>query len=140
MTTVFISHDHSDKQYIEAIKATRLNSNHPLEFEDRSLAEAICNEHGHTIRRPPSDFHSLPVKEEITKLLASSHKLLVLVGNNTHSKLWVEWEIEQFLKYNSEKNVLVMRTPDNNYAGAPSIVHHLELYAWNLQRIAQWAR
>ncbi|MGF1692621.1 TIR domain-containing protein [Photobacterium kagoshimensis] len=138
MTTVFISHNHQDKQYIDAIKATRLNSNHPLEFEDRSLAEAICNEYGHTNRRPPNDFRSEPVQKEIAKLLGSSHKLLVLVGNDTHSRLWVEWEIAQFLKYNSEKNILVMRTPDNVYAGAPHSVHHLELYAWDLQRIAQW--
>ncbi len=138
MTTVFISHNHQDRKYIDAIKATRLNSNHPLEFEDRSLAEAICNEHGHTNRRPPSDFRSEPVKKEIAKLLGGSHKLLVLVGNDTHSKLWVEWEIEQFLKHNSEKNILVMRTGDNFHAGSPRIVEHLQLYAWDLKRIAVW--
>ncbi|MGF1842063.1 TIR domain-containing protein [Vibrio clamense] len=139
MTTVFISHNHQDNHYIEQIKSIRQNPNHPLTFEDRSLAEAICNEHGHTNRRPPSDMRSESVREAIAKLLGGSHKLLVLVGKDTHSKLWVEWEIGQFKKHNSERNILVMRTPDSIYSGAPKGVQELELYAWDLNRIAQWA-
>lgn len=138
MASVFISHNHKDNLYIEAIKATVKNPNHSLYFNNTSLAKPVYNSYGNINRRPPSDPVSKPVKEEINTLLSKTDKLLVILGNDTHSKEWVTWEIESFVSRNGWERILLMRTPDNHRGGAPEIANHLEVHDWNMNFLSKW--
>lgn len=138
MTKVFISYSHSDQRYVSDIKSVRLNRNHGLGFNDKSLQEPIYNEEGHVNRRPPHDSASYLVRQEISRRLQESDKLLVLLGNDTHSKLWVEWEINEFRKLKQGSDILVMKVP-NSLGGAPKIVQQ-EVYDWDLNMVSSWVR
>jgi hypothetical protein len=134
---IFISYSHVDQSSINEIKSVRLNSNHNLSFFDNSLSAPIYNGQGHVNRRPPADYASIPVREEITKLLLNSEKLLVILGNDTHSKLWVEWEIEEFKRLHRSPDILVMRTRDS-LGGAPRVAQNLSVYEWDLDFVSKW--
>lgn len=139
MKRIFISHSHKDSAYIADIKGVRLNDNHSLAFHDRSLEDPVYNAFGHINRRSPEDPASKPVRDEILALLRQSDKLIVLVGNDTHSSLWVQWEIEQFSRIHGERSIMLMRTPDNHRGGAPATVRHLSLESWDIQYLSRWA-
>lgn len=139
MSRVFISYSHYDQRYVNDIKSVRLNNNHSLSFRDSSLPEPIYNGDGHVNRRPPYDFASMPVREKISELLRDSDKLLVLVGDDTHSKLWVEWEIEEFRSQKWNPDILVMKIP-GSLAGAPTVAQRYEIYEWDLDFVSKWVR
>lgn len=139
MSAIFISYSHSDQAYINDLKSVRLNRNHGLNFNDNSLSEPIYNGQGHVNRRPPSDPMSQPVRDEIKKLLHKSNKLLVILGNDTHSKLWVEWEIKEFNQMHWNPEMLLMNTP-NAFGGAPTIANNQKIHGWDLDLISKWVR
>lgn len=136
--SMFISHNHVDDEYIDLIRSISNNPNHKLIFMDKSLKYPVYNEHGHVIRCPPSDERSKPVKKEIICLLKTTNKLLVLIGNDTHSKEWVSWEIKVFVSMHGWDNVLLMKTPDNIRGGKPQIAKYLELHDWNIKLLTDW--
>ena len=139
MRRVFISYDHDDQQWLDTVRSLNSNPNSDLEFIDGSLMYPIKNEHGHVIRRPPSDPRSEPVKNEITKLLVQASKLLVLIGRDTHSSEWVKFEIETFISLKgSSKNVLLMRVPRDFQSGKPSNARHLEIFNWSVDKLLDW--
>ena len=136
--SVFISHSHVDDEYIKLIKSINKNPNNTLIFTDTSLLYPVYNDNGHIIRRPPSDPKAKPVKKEIKCLLKNTNKLLALIGNDTHSKEWVSWEIEAFVSMHAWDNVLLMKTPDNDRGGKPQIAKNLELHDWNIKLLTDW--
>lgn len=138
LVSVFISHNHKDSEFIGVIKSIQSNPNNALYFNDISLSSPVYNSYGHINRRPPSDQLSKPVKDEINKLLNNTDKLLVLVGNETHSKKWVSWEIKSFVSKKGWGGVMLMRTPDNSQGGAPEIANDLELNEWNIDKLTTW--
>lgn len=138
MSNVFISYSHTDQSYINDIKGVRINPNHMLGFKDMSLSDPIFNEYGHVNRRSPYDDYSAPVRKEIEALLRNSDKLLVLIGNDTHSKQWIEWEISVFKRLHGNRNILVMRTPNNYRGGTPPILHSELVRDWDLNYVANW--
>ncbi|CAG22505.1 TIR domain-containing protein [Photobacterium profundum] len=140
MKRIFISHNHRDSKTINLIKSIYCNPNHNLNFANKSLAAPIFNDHQHINRRPPTDSASKPVKQEISRLLNESDKLLVLIGPDTHSSLWVQWEINAFTSKHSSSNILMMRIPDNQTAGAPANARHLSIHNWDLKLLTQWVK
>lgn len=54
-TNVFVSYDHSDQQQVDAFKALERNTNHPLDFHDRSLVDAVVGKSGKPLIFPPLD-------------------------------------------------------------------------------------
>ena len=139
MNTVFISYSHSDQSYVNDIKSVRLNRNHRLGFNDQSLQEPIYNEEGHVNRKPPHDYASFPVREEISRLLRKSDKLLILLGDDTHSKLWVDWEIKEYKNMKINPDILVMRVPES-FGGAPGVIQNQEIHEWDLDMVSKWVR
>lgn len=137
MKKVFISYKHSDRPYVDQAKSVAKNPNHPLEFDDHSLVKGVVNEHGHINRRRPSDPKSQPVKDEIEKRLKQSSKLLVLIGNNTHSSEWVKWEIDTFEKYRGARNILIMRH-QHSTGGLPYKYSRYDIQCWSTQYLSTW--
>lgn len=136
--SVFISHNHKDAQRVMDVKSIIENPNNNLFFCNVSLSTPIFNIHGDISSKPPSDPLSKPVKVGINKLLDEADKLLVLVGNETHSKEWVSWEIESFVSKNGWGEIMLMCTSDNDRGGPPKIAKHLKLNEWDIDELTDW--
>jgi MTH538 TIR-like domain (DUF1863) len=93
---VFVSFDHNDQRQVGAFKLLKNNPNHPLEFQDHSLKDAVRDRSGKAIEHPRSDSRSKPVRDAILAQFDRASKPVVLVGNNSHASKWVEWEIDTF--------------------------------------------
>lgn len=90
---VFVSFDHDDQKQVGGFKLLKSNPNHPLNFQDHSLKEAVLGRTGQPIKYAPSDARSKPVRDEIISKFERASKLVVLIGDDTHKSAWVEWEI-----------------------------------------------
>jgi hypothetical protein len=95
-TNVFVSYDHDDQLQVNGFKAIKDNPNHPLDFHDHSLKEPVTDRTGKPIKYPPSDPRSQRVRDEIKSKFENASKLVVLIGVNTHTSEWVDWEIKAF--------------------------------------------
>ena len=95
---VFISFDHDDQKQVSGFKLLKNNKNHPLDFRDHSLKEAVKDRSGRIIKYPPSDKSSKPVRDELIKKFENASKLVVLIGDGTYKSEWVEWEVNIFFK------------------------------------------
>jgi antiphage defense system Thoeris ThsB-like protein len=93
---VFVSYDHDDQKQVSGFKLLKANPDHPLDFQDHSLKDAVRDRTGKPIKYPPSDPRSKPVRDEIKKKLDRSSKLVVLIGDDTHKSEWVDWEVKTF--------------------------------------------
>lgn len=138
MNRIFISYMHQDQDRFNDVKAIRLNYNNQVDFIDGSLQNPIYNTHGDINRRLPSDPAARNVVNEIKSLLAKSSKLLVLIGQNTHSSEWVKWEIETFINLKNNPDILFMRVAGDLWAGLPSGTRRHEIYDWDINRLTQW--
>lgn len=138
MNTIFISYMHQDQDRFNDVKAIRLNYNNQVDFIDGSLQNPIYNTHGDINRRLPCDPAAQDVVFEIKSLLTQSSKLLVLIGQNTHSSEWVKWEIETFINLKNNPDILFMRVAGDNWAGLPSGLQHREIYNWDMYLLTQW--
>jgi len=138
MINVFMSYKHDDNESVNAVRSIRQNPNNTLQFIDRSLAEPVLNAYGDINRRSPHDMASNTVNHAILDLLRKSDKLLVLIGKNTHSSEWVNWEIKQFRKIQSQRatnNILLMRVPHDESSGKPSAASDLKFYNWHMNTL-----
>ena len=95
---VFVSFDHDDQNQVGGFKSLKNNPGHPLDFHDHSLKDAVTDRSGNPIKYPPSDDRSKPVRDEIITKFNNCSKLVVLIGDNTYTSKWVEWEINSFFK------------------------------------------
>lgn len=98
---IFISFDHDDAAQVNGFRGLIENPNHPLDAYDRSLTEPVVDERGRPIKVRPGDPRAAPVKREIRRRFDRCSRLVVLVGNDTHTSEWVDWEIRAFydMKY-----------------------------------------
>jgi hypothetical protein len=92
----FISFDHDDQRQVAGFKLLKNTPRHPLDFQDHSLKDAVCDSAGRPIKCPPSDARSKPVRDEIIRKFERASKLVVLIGDDTHKSDWVDWEINTF--------------------------------------------
>ena len=93
---IFISYDHDDQQQVGAFKLLKHNPNHVLDFQDHSLEGPRHGPVWQTIKYPPTDARSKPVRDAITKKFEKASKLVVLIGDYTYNSDWVSWEINTF--------------------------------------------
>ena len=102
-TNIFVSFVHEDQEQMESFRALAKNPNHELVFHDRSLKEPVRDKAGKSLPYPPHDRRSKPVRKEIERLLDKATKMVVLVGDSTHTSYWVNWEIRTF--YDKKKKL-----------------------------------
>jgi len=103
MSKVFISFDYED---IVSKKVVENWSNQNL-----GVDISFTSEDGHSYASKGDDF----VKNLLRNQITAAQKLLVLVGNNTHNRPWVDFEIAYANSQN--KSVIWTRIPDTT--GAP---------------------
>lgn len=131
MQKVFVSYKHDDIDAFNDIKSLNQNPNNEVKFIDWSLSEPVYNSYGHVNRRPPFDPYSNSVNNKIITLLEQADKMLVLIGQNTHSSLWVEWEVKTFRKHHNDRDILLMSIKGANHDGIPHAAIGLEVHPWD---------
>lgn len=83
-TQTFVSYDHSeDARYKRLLQAWDANPKFDFEFDSRGPNVAIDSEEAPAI------------KAALTKCMKDSTHFLVLIGAESHSSKWMEWEIKK---------------------------------------------
>ena len=147
-TNVFVSYDHDDQDQVNGFKAIKHNPNHPLDFHDHSLKEAVTDGSGRPIKFAPSDARSKPVRDEIKEKFDRASKLVVLIGNNTHQSAWVDWEIRTFFEMkkpisgeNTWKRIRGMRLKGYDNASLPDALYDrrsTKALNWDPEALDRW--
>jgi len=145
---VFVSFDHDDQQQVGGFKLLKNNPNHPLDFQDHSLKDAVRDRSGKPIKYPPSDARSKPVRDAIIRKLDRSSKLVVLIGDNTHASEWVDWEISTFYGMkedisgeNTWKRIRGMTLKGSDQAAIPGALMNgrsTQWLAWDPEALDKW--
>ncbi len=138
MKTVFISYDHDDQKSRLDVESVRKNGNNSIVFHDGSLNEPVLNSNGHINRRMPSDLASKGVRDKIENKLKDSSKLLVLIGRNTHSSKWVEWEIDTFKSIKKKPDILFMRVKGDASSRLANKNYSALIKNWNMLELNNW--
>jgi hypothetical protein len=144
----FISFDHADQQQVGGFKLLKNNPNHPLDFRDHSLKDAVRDKSGKPIKYPPSDPRSKPVRDEIIAKFDRASKLVVLIGDDTHNSEWVDWEINTFYEMkkkvseeNTWKRIRGMTLKGSDQATAPTALlngRSTQWLAWDPEALDKW--
>ena len=136
-SNVFVSFDHDDQRQVGGFKLLKNNPNHPLEFQDHSLKDAVRDRSGKPIKYPPSDPRSKPVRDAILAKFDCASKLVVLIGDDTHASAWVDWEINAFYtlkqplsKENTWKRIRGMSLKGSEQALIPNAVYNGRSTQW----------
>ena len=146
-TNAFVSYDHDDQNQVGGFKALKNNPNHPLEFNDHSLKDAVKDKNGKPINYSPNDPRSKPVRDEIIKKFEKCSKLIVLIGDDTHKSEWVKWEIETFYNMKKEiskektwKRLRGMKLKGSDNAKAPDALNNKSTSTmnWDPEAIDKW--
>lgn len=144
---VFVSFDHDDEKQVGGFKALKNNPNHPLEFNDHSLKDAVKDKDGKPIKYSPSDPKSKPVRDEILKRFEKCSKLVVLIGDDTHKSDWVNWEIDNFFELKKEvgkdktwKRIRGMKLKGSETAKLPASLYgkSTEHMTWDPEALDTW--
>ena len=145
---VFISFDHDDQQQVAGLKLLKNNPNHPLDFHDHSLKDAVRDRSGKPIKYPPSDVRSQSVRDEIRRKFDRASRLVVLIGDYTHSSEWVDWEINTFYKMKEAvsgestwKRIRGMTLKGSDQATIPNALYNgrsTKWLAWNPEALDKW--
>lgn len=144
---VFVSYDHDDQNQVNGFRALVSNPNHPLDFHDRSLQEAVTDRSGRPLRYPPSDSRSQPVRNEIMRKFDSASRLVVLIGDDTYRSDWVKWEVDTFYQMKNSlpgdtwKRLRGMALKGSERATIPAALlngRSTQPLAWNPTQLDSW--
>ena len=144
---VFVSYDHDDQQQVQGFKLLKYNPNHPLEFQDHSLRTAVTDRSGKPIKYPPSDPRSKPVRDAIIAKFDRASKLVVLIGDQTRTSEWVDWEAKTFFEMkrplsgeNTWKRIRGMRLKGSSLALVPECLNgrSTRVMDWDPEGLDAW--
>ncbi len=137
---IFLSFDHDDADQVNGLRGLIANPNHDLTCGDRSLKQPVLDRSGRPIKLLPTDPSSEPVRKRIRELFDQASRLVVLVGRNTHSSEWVNWEISDFAARKSEPKIYAMRLKASQ-GGAPPALAKVGVGAvnpWDPDALGRW--
>jgi hypothetical protein len=109
--------------------------------------DAVVGPSGKPLKYPPSDARSKPVRDAIKNKFERASKLVVLIGDDTHTSEWVDWEIKTFyemkkqlLADNTWKRIRGMKLKGSQGATLPAALvqrstKHLE---WDSEAVDKW--
>lgn len=147
-SNVFVSFDHDDQRQVGGFRSLKNNPNHPLDFQDHSLKDAVRDRSGRPIKYPPSDARSKPVRDAILARFDRASKLVVLIGDDTHASEWVDWEISSFhalkqplSKENTWKRIRGMTLKGSEQAIIPNALYNgrsTQWLAWDPEALDKW--
>lgn len=147
-TNIFVSFDHDDQRQVGGFKLLKNHPNHPLDFQDHSLKDAVRDRSGRPIKYSPSDTRSKPVRNAILAKFDRASKLVVLIGDDTHASEWVDWEINAFhalkqplSRENTWKRIRGMTLTGSEQATIPNALYNgrsTQWLAWDPEALDKW--
>ncbi len=102
---------------------------------------------GKPLKYPPSDARSKPVRDAIKKKFERASKLVVLIGDDTHTSAWVDWEINTFFNLKEEnsgdntwKRIRGMKLKASDQAKVPSALggRSTKVLEWDPETLDKW--
>lgn len=126
---VFISHHHADDHVVDSM--TALLSKKGYDIRNSSIRAKPANQR----RLEKGMVSDQVIRRLLRRKISWAGTVVVLVGKNTHSRPWVNWEIEQANKQG--KRIIGIYARGSSQADTPPA---LEKYAtaivgWNTERI-----
>ena len=113
MKSVFVSYVYEDFQWVEKLRS----------WNNQGLLGQ-----GLIITAERADVRQLgssAINRELNEMISGAAVVLVLVGQDTHNRQWIDREIQ--LAVSKNKRVVVARIPMTT-GGAPASVRHLQIY------------
>ena len=98
-STLFVVHDSSDPRQALAAQFVARISERPVDSHDAVHPPAAGAGSAAAASRPvpgPADPGSLELREELLRRFERASKMLVLIGEKTHTDAWVAWQIQAF--------------------------------------------
>ena len=144
---MFVSYDHDDQRQVAAFRALKSNPKHPLDFQDHSLKDPVLGPTGKPLSYPPSDPRSKPVRDVIKKKFERASKLVVLIGDATHTSEWVQWEVNTFYAMKEDlsgdktwKRIRGMRLKGSANAPVPNALggRSTKVLEWDPETLDTW--
>ncbi len=106
MRSVFVSYVYEDRSWLHTLKTWNLGNDVTITHE----------------RADKRQDGRAAIDAELNAMIQGCSTVLVLVGQNSHSRPWIDREIQ--LAVSKNKQVVLARIPGTN-GGAPSSVSHL---------------
>lgn len=98
---IFVSYYHADDaKYKNTLKLWSKNSKFKFDFHDHSADVSIKSQNEGVIR------------QVISKKINQSNVVLCIVGENTHTREWVDWELKKAKELN--KRIIVVKIKSTN--------------------------
>ncbi|XJZ27281.1 TIR domain-containing protein [Bacillota bacterium Lsc_1132] len=98
---VFISYSYNeDKHYKNLLLAWDANSDFDFSFNDQSVDVSV------------DSTDAAAIKRVISNKINNSTYFLCIIGENTHKKDWVKWEINKAVELN--KKIIAVKTKSTN--------------------------
>ena len=121
MKRVFISFRHEDKAQVNGLRLLAANPKFDIEFYDESVRTAINSENASYVRSK--------IKEKIARTSVT----VCMVGAETHTSQWVDWELEESITKGNK--IICMGLPNGpGTLTLPEPARRLKLgwYLWDL--------
>ena len=119
---IFLSFDHDDKLQVQGFKLMQWNPNLEFEFTSRDLLTPVNSENPDYIRA------------QIRERMKGTSCIVVLLGQRTAQKEWVDFEIREALS--EGKGVLGIRLKDAGNVDIPPALEeaHAKIIDWEPQQ------
>lgn len=127
---LFISHHHQDDA--EVTKLTNLLSNHGWDVRNSSIRMKPSNEQ----RRQKGLIPEAVIERALRMRVSWAQSVLVLIGKDTHSRPWVNWEIEE--AHSQGKRIIGVFVRGGTEAEIPPALEKFatqEIVGWNTDAI-----
>lgn len=118
MRRIFLSFKIEDKPYVDGIRLMRFHPGTSLDFYDES------------VRTPYNSVDAGYIRGKIKAKIERCSRTICLLGDQTHTSKWVNWELETARAYGHQ--ILIMgRKNGPNRLKLPTAVSDLKWYIWS---------
>lgn len=121
---VFLSFKAEDKQQVQGLRLMAANDKFDIEFFDESVRAPIDSANRDYIRRK--------IREKINRTSVT----VCLIGPDTHTSNWVEWELEESFDKGNTVIAMALKGVDRATLPAPIKTHNLKFHAWDPNHLA----
>lgn len=123
MKSIFISHDHADADRIKSIRKWALEGKLGPNIQIITESEDV---------RPGG---KIAIKEHLSPKLQGMSAIIVLIGDNTHNRPWVDYEVQYAKSHN--KLLIGVRIPETT-GSPPAAMKSCSIASFNPNSIIKY--
>lgn len=122
---VFLSFLAEDEMQVNGLRLLAANPNYPLEFFDES------------VRVPYDSVDADYIRRRIREKISRTSVTVCLVGPQTHTSRWVEWELEESIEKGNTIFAMALKGVDSAILPNAIKSRNLPFYPWDPQLLAR---